>query len=173
MLKRPKSYISFEWVFNCFFLLLISILVFVLSLLYVCKNESIRGERDGSSPVRILWADVHLQQDPLGEGLEALPTLPQMPVAELAAQLAGGGRARQDSLVLGPQMTETGVRLSSNLVQQRETPRAGGVGEDHGADEGGDRRGRRRRGRRLGIFVEALQGLLSAHGFHHCGRNVH
>lgn len=53
--------------------------------------------------VRLVWilrTDVHLQQDPLGEGLEALAALPQMPVAEVAAQLAGGGRARQDSLVL-------------------------------------------------------------------------
>lgn len=43
---------------------------------------------------------MHLQQDPLGEGLEALATLPQVPVAEITAQLAGGGWARQDSLVL-------------------------------------------------------------------------
>lgn len=51
-------------------------------------------------PVGVLWTDVHLQQDPLGEGFEALATLPQVPVAELAAQLAGGGRAGEDSLVL-------------------------------------------------------------------------
>ena len=51
-------------------------------------------------PVRILRTDVHLQQDPLGEGFEALAALPQVPVAELTAQLAGGGRARQDSLIL-------------------------------------------------------------------------
>lgn len=43
---------------------------------------------------------MHLQQDPLGEGLEALAALPQVPVAELAAQLAGGGWTCQDSLVL-------------------------------------------------------------------------
>lgn len=43
---------------------------------------------------------MHLQEDPLGEGFEALATLPQVPVAEITAQLAGGGRARQDSLVL-------------------------------------------------------------------------
>lgn len=51
-------------------------------------------------PVWILRTDVHLQQDPLGEGFEALATLPQVPVAEITAQLAGGGRARQDPLVL-------------------------------------------------------------------------
>lgn len=63
---------------------------------------------------------MHLQQDPLGEGLEALAALPQMPVAELAAQLAGGGRARQNPLVLRAQLAEAGVRLNSdpNLVQQ-------------------------------------------------------
>lgn len=80
---------------------------------------------------------MHLQQDPLGEGFEALATLPQVPVAELAAQLAGGRRARQDSLILRPQLAETGVRLDRDpdLVQQRETPTGGGVGEDHGAHE--------------------------------------
>lgn len=51
-------------------------------------------------PVWILRTDVHLQQDPLGEGFEALATLPQVPVAEITAQLAGGGRAHQDPLVL-------------------------------------------------------------------------
>lgn len=51
-------------------------------------------------PVRILRTDVHLQKDPLGEGFEALATLPQVPVAELATQLAGRGWACQDSLVL-------------------------------------------------------------------------
>lgn len=55
---------------------------------------------DAVLPVRILRTDVHLQQDPLGEGFEALAALPQMPVTELAAQLAGGGWTRQDSLVL-------------------------------------------------------------------------
>lgn len=55
---------------------------------------------DARLPVRILRTDVHLQQDPLGEGLEALATLPQVPVTEVTAQLAGGGWARQDSLVL-------------------------------------------------------------------------
>ena len=43
---------------------------------------------------------MHLQQDPLSEGFKALATLPQVPVAEITAQLAGGGRARQDPLVL-------------------------------------------------------------------------
>lgn len=43
---------------------------------------------------------MHLQQDPLGERLEALATLPQVPVTEIAAQLAGGGWTRQDPLVL-------------------------------------------------------------------------
>ena len=51
-------------------------------------------------PVWILRTHVHLQQDPLGEGFEALATLPQVPVAEVTAQLAGGGWACQDSLVL-------------------------------------------------------------------------
>lgn len=60
-------------------------------------------------PVWILWTDMHLQEDPLGESFEALATLPQVPVAEITAQLAGGGRARQDSLVLCPQLAKTGV----------------------------------------------------------------
>lgn len=87
---------------------------------------------------------MHLQKDPLSEGFEALATLPQMPVAEITAQLAGGGWARQDSLVLCPQLAETGVRLrpDPNLVQQGEISRAGRVGEDHGAHEGGGRGGR-------------------------------
>lgn len=50
---------------------------------------------------------MHLQEDPLGERFEALAALPQVPVAEVAAQLAGGGRARQDSLVLQAQLAET------------------------------------------------------------------
>lgn len=86
---------------------------------------------------------MHLQEDPLGEGLEALATLPQVPVTELAAQLAGGGRARQDSLVLRAQLTEAGVGLTpdSDFVQQGEAPRTGGVREDHGSQEGGGRGG--------------------------------
>lgn len=90
-------------------------------------------------PVRVLRTDVHLQQDPLGEGFKALATFPQVPVAELAAQLTGGGRACQDSLVLWPQLAKSGVRLNRDpdLVQQGETPRAGRVGEDHGAHDGG------------------------------------
>lgn len=97
------------------------------------------------SPVRILWTDVHLQQDSLREGFEALPTLPQVPVTELAAQLAGGRRASQDSLVFRGQLAEGGVRLRpvTDLIQQGETPRAGGVRENHGAHEGGGRGGRR------------------------------
>lgn len=43
---------------------------------------------------------MHLQQDPLGEGFEALATLPQVPVTEITAQLAGGGWAGKDPLVL-------------------------------------------------------------------------
>lgn len=131
------------------------------------------------SPVGVLWADVHLQEDPLGEGLEALAALPQVPVAELAAQLAGGGRARQDPLVLRAQLTETGVGLDRNpdFVQQREAPGAGRVGEDHGPQEGGRRGGRgRRRGGGGGwfpAFTEGLQRLLPAHGLNHCGRDIH
>lgn len=43
---------------------------------------------------------MHLEQDPLGEGLEALATFPQVPVAELTAKLAGGCGTCKDSLVL-------------------------------------------------------------------------
>lgn len=128
------------------------------------------------SPVWILRADVHLQEDPLGEGLEALAALPQVPVAELAAQLAGGGRARQDPLVLRAQRTETSVGLDRDpdFVQQGEAPGTGGVGEDHGPQEGGRRGGRgRRRGRRFPAFTEGLQRLLPAHGLNHRGRDIH
>lgn len=51
-------------------------------------------------PVWILWTNVHLQQDSLGERLKALATLPQVPVTEITAQLAGGGWAGEDALVL-------------------------------------------------------------------------
>lgn len=36
-------------------------------------------------PVWILWTNVHLQQDPLGERFKALATLPQVPVTEITA----------------------------------------------------------------------------------------
>lgn len=125
-------------------------------------------------PVRVLWTDVHLQQDPLGEGFKALATLPQVPVAELAAQLAGGGRARQDSLVLGPQLAEAGVWRDPHpdLVQHGETSRAGGLREHHGAHDGGAgcRGGG---GRRFAILTEGLEGFLPGHGLHHRGRDVH
>ena len=133
---------------------------------------------DAVLPVGILRTDVHLQQDPLGEGFEALATLPQVPVAELAAQLAGGGRARQDPLVLRPQLAESRVRLGPDpdLVQQGEAPRARGVGEDHGSHEGGGGGGRGgggRRGRGFAVLAEGLQGLLPGHGLHHRGRDVY
>lgn len=73
---------------------------------YVVGSSSIKIHteiemlKDAVLPVWILRTDMHLQQDPLGEGLEALATLPQVPVTEITAQLAGGGWARQDSLVL-------------------------------------------------------------------------
>ena len=77
---------------------------------------------------------MHLQQDPLGEGLEALATLPEVPVAELTAELAGGGGAGQDPLVLGSQRAEGRVSLwTPGLVHQGEGAGAGAVGEDGGA----------------------------------------
>lgn len=123
-------------------------------------------------PVRILRTDVHLQQDPLGEGLEALATLPQVPVAEVTAELAGGGRARQNTLVLRPQLSVTDVRLNPDphLVQEGEVPRAGGVGEDHGAHEGGGGGGGGggRGGGGFSVLAEGLKGLLPGHRFHYC-----
>lgn len=80
------------------------------------------GSNSWLLPVWVLRTHVHLQQDPLGEGLEALAALPQVPVAEVAAQLAGGGGTGQDPLVLGAQRAEGGVRVAADahLVQQGE-----------------------------------------------------
>jgi hypothetical protein len=50
-------------------------------------------------PVGVLRAHVHLEEDPLGESLKALPAFPEMPVTELGVELAGGGGAGEDSLV--------------------------------------------------------------------------
>lgn len=74
--------------------------VYTGSLLGSSQNREIVNSMKASLPVGILWTDVHLQEDPLGERFEALATLPQVPVAEVTAQLACGGWARQDPLVL-------------------------------------------------------------------------
>lgn len=58
------------------------------------------GGGEAGLPVGVLCTHVHLQEDPLGERLKALPTLPQVPVTELRVQLAGGGGAGEHSLVL-------------------------------------------------------------------------
>lgn len=50
-------------------------------------------------PVRVLRAHVHLEEDPLGESLKALPAFPEMPVTELRVQLACGSWAGEDPLV--------------------------------------------------------------------------
>lgn len=44
-------------------------------------------------PVWVLCAHMHLEQDALRERLKALAALPEVPVTELGAQLAGGGGA--------------------------------------------------------------------------------
>lgn len=52
------------------------------------------------SPVGVLRAHMHLQENALRESLKALAALPEVPVAELGVQLAGRGWARQDPLIL-------------------------------------------------------------------------
>lgn len=49
---------------------------------------------------------MHLEKNALREGFETLATFPQMPVAELAVELAGGCGTRQYPLVLGIQLVK-------------------------------------------------------------------
>lgn len=78
----------------------VTVLLHVVGLSSINIHTEITVVIEAVSPVWILRTDMHLQQDPLGEGFEALATLPEMPVTELTAQLAGGGWACQDPLVL-------------------------------------------------------------------------
>lgn len=139
------------------------------------SSDTVTDKSFTGLPVWILWTNVHLQQDPLGEGFKALATLPKVPVTEITAQLAGGGWAGQDPLVLWPQLAETGVWLKAtpNLVHQGEILGAGWVLEDHGAHQD---RGRGWRGWRWGAFsilAEGLERLLPCHSFHHWGWDVY
>lgn len=115
-------------------------------------------------PVGVLRAHVHLQEDALRESLKTLPTLPEVPVAELRVQLAGGGWARQDPLILHVDLVKSCLN-GTRFIQEREIPAAGSLWENHGTLLPG--------GRKLAAFVEGLQGVLSAHGFHYSGRDVH
>lgn len=72
-------------------------------------------------PVWVLCAHMHLQENALCEGLEALATLPEVPVAELTVKLAGGCGTGQDPLVLGVQLVKARFYIA-HLVQERETP---------------------------------------------------
>ncbi len=134
-----------------------------VSEMYVCSQGCINQR--ALVLVGVLRAHVHLQQDPLREGLEALAALPQMPVTELRAQLAGGGRAGQNTLVLPAHLTQAGLHVT--LVQQREAPRAGRLGEDHGARQ--EQRGRRG----FGALAEGLERVLTRHGLDDSRRHVH
>lgn len=64
---------------------------------------------------------MHLQKNALCEGLEALATLPEVPVTELTVKLAGGCGAGQDPLVLGVQLVKARLHIA-HLVQEREAP---------------------------------------------------
>lgn len=129
----------------------------------LCSHYTVRAARAGL-PVGVLCAHVHLEEDPLGESLKALPALPEVPVTELRMELAGGSRARQDALVLHVDSVKS--RLDGpRLVQEREVPAARSLWENHGALRGG-------RGE-FAALAEGLQGVLPAHGFHDRGRDVY
>lgn len=64
---------------------------------------------------------MHLQKNALCEGLEALSTFPEVPVAELTVKLAGRCWTGQDPLVLGVQLVKTRLH-AAHLVQEREAP---------------------------------------------------
>ena len=80
-----------------------------------------------------------------------------MPVTELRVELAGGGGACQDALVLHIDLIKSGFQ-GPGLIQEGEVPAAWSLGEDDRALLGslGE----------LAALVEGLQGILSAHGFH-------
>lgn len=107
---------------------------------------------------------MHLQQDPLREGLEALPALPEVPVTELRVQLARGRRARQDALVFHVDLVKPGFD-GPRFIQEREVPAAGRLWEHHRALLGG--------GGKFAALAEGLQGVLPAHGFHDRGGDVY
>lgn len=107
---------------------------------------------------------MHLQENALRESLKALAALPEMPVAELRVQLAGRGWARQDPLILYVDLVKSGLN-GPRFIQEGKIPAAGSLWENHGALLTG--------GRKLAAFVEGLQGVLSAHGFHYRGRDVY
>lgn len=78
---------------------------------------------------------MHLEQDALGEGLEALTALPEVPVAELCAYLAGGGRTGQHALLVLVAAQGAEPRVGrARLLEQGEAASAGRVREDHGAE---------------------------------------
>lgn len=62
---------------------------------------------------------MHLQKNALCEGLEALATFPEMPVAELTVKLASGCGTGQDTLVLGVQLIIARLHVA-HLVKERE-----------------------------------------------------
>lgn len=64
---------------------------------------------------------MHLQKNALCEGLKALATFPEVPVAELTVELAGGCGTGQDPLVLGVQLVKARLQ-AAHLVQEREAP---------------------------------------------------
>lgn len=83
-----------------------------------------------ASPVGVLCAHMHLQEDALCESLKTLATLPEVPVAELRVQLAGGGWTRQDPLVLHVDLVKS--RLNGpRFIQEGEIPAAGSLWENH------------------------------------------
>lgn len=63
-------------------------------------------------PVWVLCAHMHLQKNALCEGLEALATLPEVPITELAVKLAGGCGTSQDTLVLGVKMVKARLHVA-------------------------------------------------------------
>lgn len=82
------------------------------------------------SPVGVLCAHVHLKQDALRESLKALAALPEVPVAELRVQLASGGWARQDPLILHVDLVKS--RLDGpRFIQEGEISAAGSLWENH------------------------------------------
>lgn len=91
------------------------------------------------------------------ESLKALAAFPEMPVAELRVELAGGSWARKHSLVFHVDLVKSRFH-GPGLVQEREVPGAGSLREDHRARLGG--------GGQLAALAERLQDVLSAHGLH-------
>lgn len=117
-------------------------------------------------PVGVLCAHVHLQQNALSEGFEALAAFPQMPVTELWTQLTGGGGTRQHALVFRAHLVQNGLcDVVSALVQEREAPWGGRLGK-HQWTLQNQRRG-------FGTFIEGLKRLLSTHGLDYSRRHVY